>query len=38
LRESVPCGPSGWARAASDTLLRIGSVGGTDLGAEWDHE
>ena len=28
LRESVPSGPSGWVRAASDTLRRIGSVRG----------
>ena len=27
---SVPSKPSGWARAASDTLLRIDSVGRTD--------
>lgn len=28
LRESVPSGPSGWTRAASDTLRRMGSARG----------
>ena len=32
LRESVPSGPSGWVRAASDTLRRIGSVRGARSG------
>ena len=31
LRESVPSGPSGWVRAASDTLRRIGSVRGAKV-------
>lgn len=34
LRESVPSRPSGWARAASDTLRRIGSARGAGSGGQ----